>query len=287
MKYKAALYMRLSKEDGKTESRSIGSQRALLFDFCERKGFEIFDEYVDEGFSGTNFERPGFIRMIEDIEKGKVNLVIIKDLSRLGRDYIMTGKYTEIYFPAKGIRCISVSDGYDSEKNMSDIIPFRNILNEMYARDTSRKIKSAFFARMRKGDFVGAFAPFGYKRLENDRHKLIIDEPAAKTVRRIFYERAAGKSPKEIAKILDDEKIKTPLEYRKKVPKTLFWSSTTVKKILKNRMYIGDMVQGKTEKISFRSKKSKNNPMEEWIVVEGTHEPIIDREMFFYINKPK
>ena len=193
MQYFAALYMRLSKEDGINESRSIGSQRSLLLDFAKEKGFAVYDEYVDDGFSGTNFERPAFRRMIDDIENKKVNLVITKDLSRLGRDYIFSGELTEIYFPSKGVRFISVNDGYDSEDKFSDLIPFRNVMNEMYARDISRKIRSAFYARMNKGEFVGAFAPFGYKRCDGDRHRLIIDAGAAEAVRLIFDESAKGK----------------------------------------------------------------------------------------------
>lgn len=284
MEYSAAIYMRLSKEDGKSESRSIGSQRALLLEFAEKEGIAVFSEYTDDGFSGTNFERPAFIRMLGDIEKGKVNTVLVKDFSRLGRDYISVGRYTEIYFPSKGIRFISVVDGYDSEKNLSDIIPFRNILNEMYARDTSRKIRSAFYARMGKGDFVGAFAPYGYRRSTENKYRLVIDEEAAKTVRKIFSLASEGKGYKEIAEILDSEGIPTPLEHRNKKPKTHLWSGATVGKILKNRMYLGNMVQGKTTKISFRGKESRMNPQEEWYEVFGTHEAIIEKEIFEKIN---
>lgn len=285
MEYTAAVYMRLSKDDGKSESRSIGSQRAMLFEFAKKEGISVFDEYIDDGYSGTNFERPAFIKMLEDIESGKVNTVMVKDFSRLGRDYISLGKYTEIYFPSKGVRFISLVDGYDSEKNLSDIIPFRNILNEMYARDTSRKIRSAFYARMRQGDFVGAFAPYGYKRSEKNKYRLVVDEKAAETVRKIFSLAAEGKACKNIAKILDSEGIPTPMEYRKGEGKTHFWSGATVGKILKNRMYLGNMVQGKTTKISFRSKNSRMNPKEEWYEVFGTHEAIIKKEIFDSVNR--
>ena len=186
MKYSAALYMRLSKEDGKKDSGSIGSQREILRNFAAENGFEIFGEYIDEGFSGTNFERPAFKKMLEDVEKGKINLILTKDLSRLGRDYISAGQFTEIIFPSKGIRYIAVTDGYDSENSPDDFIPFKNIVNEMYARDISRKIRSAFEARMKNGDFIGPFAPFGYRRSHENRHKLIIDEKTAEIVKRIF-----------------------------------------------------------------------------------------------------
>lgn len=285
MEYSAALYMRLSKDDGKRDFGSIGSQKEILRRFAAEKGFSVFGEYIDEGFSGTNFERPAFKKMISDIENGKINLVITKDLSRLGRDYISAGQFTEIYFPKKGVRYISVTDGYDSENSFSDIMPFKNLVNEMYARDISRKIRSAFSARMENGDFVGAFAPFGYKRSAENRHKLVIDERTAPIVKRIFSESAEGKTPKKICEGLDYDEIPTPLDFRKGIPKSKNWNSATILKILKNRIYIGDMVQGKTSKISFKTKASRNLPEESWFVVKNTHEAIIDRKTFEKVNK--
>lgn len=285
MEYKAALYMRLSKDDGKSEGGSIGSQKALLYDFAEKNGFSVFGEYIDDGFSGTNFERPAFRRMIDDIENKRINAVLVKDLSRLGRDYISTGRYAEIYFPSKKVRFVSVSEGFDSEMQDGDLIPIKNVINEMYARDISRKIRAAFYARMCRGDFVGAFAPYGYKRSPKDRHRLEIDDEAAKNVRFIFSEKAAGKTAKAIAGELDGLKIKTPLEYRKGEEKSRRWNAPTVTKILRSRIYLGEMVQGKTTKISFRSKASRNNPPGEWFCVKGTHEPIITEELFEKANK--
>ena len=285
MKYSAALYIRLSKEDGRKDSGSIGSQRELLKNFAFENGFSVFGEYVDDGFSGTNFERPAFKKMISDIENGKINLVITKDFSRLGRDYISAGQFTEIYFPSKGVRYIAVTDGYDSENSLSDMIPFKNIVNEMYARDISRKIRSAFFARMKAGDFIGAFTPFGYRRSSENRHKLVPDEKTAPLVKRIFFESASGKTPLEIAKGLDSDKIPTPLDFRNGISKSKKWSSATVLKILHNKVYLGHMVQGKTEKISFKSGKSRNVPEERIIEVKNTHEALVDEETFEKANR--
>ena len=281
----AALYMRLSKDDRKSESRSISSQREILRNFASEKGFLIFDEYIDDGFSGTNFDRPAFKRMLSDIENGKIGIVITKDLSRLGRDYISAGEFTEIYFPSKGIRYIAINDGYDSGNGSSDIIPFKNLVNEMYARDISRKIRSAFSARMKNGDFVGAFAPFGYIRSPENRHKLVPDIKTAPIVKRIFSESAKGKPPIRIAKQLDFDNVPTPLDFRKGISKSKSWSSATILKILKNPVYLGHMVQGKTEKISFKSKKSVFVPGEKQFVVENTHEAIVDKETFEKANK--
>lgn len=285
MKYSAALYMRLSKEDGKKDSGSIGSQREILRRYAAEKGFEIFGEYVDEGFSGTNFERPAFKKMLRDMEKGKINLILTKDLSRLGRDYISAGQFTEIIFPSKGIRYIAVTDGYDSEESPNDFIPFKNIVNEMYARDISRKIRSAFEARMKAGDFIGPFAPFGYRRSPENRHKLIVDEKTAEIVRRIFFESARGKTPKEICRKLDSDKIPTPLDFRNNIPKSRNWSSATVLKILQNPVYIGHLEQGKTSKISFKSKKSLNVPKESRFFIKNTHEAIVDEKLFEKANR--
>ena len=285
MKYSAALYMRLSKEDGKKDFGSIGSQKELLRRFAAEKGFSVFGEYIDEGFSGTNFERPAFKRMISDIENGKINLVITKDLSRLGRDYISAGEFTEIYFPSKGVRYISVADFYDSENSSEDIIPFKNVFNEMYARDISRKIRFAFSARMKNGDFIGAFAPFGYRRSSENRHKLVPDEKTAPLVKRIFFESADGKRPIEIAKGLDHDDIPTPLDFRKGISKSRNWSSATILKILKNPVYLGHLEQGKTSKFSFKSKKSIKVPKENRFFVKNTHEAIIDEKTFKKANR--
>ena len=178
--YIAGLYLRLSKEDENDgESTSIGTQRGILLDFCKQRGYEVFDTYIDDGYSGMNFLRPGFNRLLEDIEQGFINMVITKDLSRLGRDYIMTGYYSEIFFQNRGVRYIAIADNFDSITGDNEIAPFKNILNEMYARDISKKIKHAKHLRARQGQFVGAEAPYGYQRDPDIKGHLIVDPEAA------------------------------------------------------------------------------------------------------------
>ena len=202
--YTAALYMRLSKDDdGAAESASIITQRKMLRSYAAEHGYVVFDEYVDDGWSGTNFDRPDFKRMIGDIEAKKVNMVITKDLSRLGRDYITAGQYTEIYFPSKGVRYIAIHDGYDSDSPYSDIAPFKNVINEMYARDTSKKIRSAFATKMRDGAYIAAFAPYGYQKDPADKNHLVVDRQSGQVVKRIFRMAAEGAPPTEIARSLN------------------------------------------------------------------------------------
>ena len=216
MKYRAALYMRLSKDDGGAESSSIQSQRSLLLSYAGEHGFSVYNEYVDDGWSGTNFDRPEFLHMLSDIEAGQVNLVLVKDLSRLGRDYIGTGRYTEIYFPSKGVRCIAVNDGYDSLGGDSDLIPFKHVMNEMYARDISRKIRSALAVRMGEGVYIGNFAPYGYQKDPARRGRLEPDPEAAAVVQRIFEAAAveADFTPRAMAERLNAEGILPPALYR-------------------------------------------------------------------------
>lgn len=294
-KYEAALYMRLSKDDdGTCESASIQTQRKMLRLYAAENGFSVYHEYVDDGVSGTTFDRPAFKRMIQDIEDKKVNLVITKDLSRLGRDYILAGQYTEIYFPSKQVRCIAINDGYDSESPYTDIAPFKNVINEMYARDISKKIRSAFATSMQEGAFVAAFAPYGYKRDPDDKHHLIIDETAAKIVEYIFGQAAKGVLPSRIAKTLNERAVPTPLQYRclTRAGLTLDhytakgeWSSSTITKMLRNIVYLGHMVQGKTTKVSFKSRITVQNPKESWHIVENTHEPIVSAELFHMASR--
>lgn len=294
-RYAAALYMRLSRDDeGAKESASITNQRLILTTYAKENDFHIYGEYVDDGISGTTFERPQFKRMLRDIEDKKVNMVITKDLSRLGRDYILTGQYTEIYFPSKKVRYIAVNDGYDSDSPYTDIAPFKNVINEMYARDTSRKIRSALEAKMREGAFVGAFAPYGYQRDKADRHHLVIDELPAQIIQEIFWKTTEGISPGVIAKELNARKIAAPMEYRlTKHLKTAEgmnqtgsgWTAATITKMLHNIVYMGHMAQGKTAKISFKSTVTVQNPKEDWFVSENTHEPLIGSETFALAQK--
>ena len=290
-KYVAALYMRLSKDDGKIESSSISNQRKILKRYAEENCFDIYKEYIDDGYSGTSFDRPAWNKMITDIENGSINTVMVKDLSRIGRDYIISGQYTEIYFPSKGVRLIAVNDGYDSFGGFSDMIPFRNVLNEMYARDISRKIRSSLHSKMLEGSFIGNFAPYGYKKDENNKNHLIIDNASAEIVKRIFEYAYSGLRPTEIAEMLNKENVLTPKEYRKcgfikgYVKDKLMWRASTVCKIISNEVYIGSVVQGKSKKVSFKSDVMIRNPKSEWIKSENRHEAIIDRETFEKISE--
>lgn len=287
--YKAALYMRLSKDDGNGESASINTQRSMLRTYADRNGFSVYGEYTDDGYSGTTYERPAWKHLLADIEAEKVNLVITRDLSRLGRDYILTGQYTEIYFPAKGVRYIAVNDGYDSNNRGNDLAPFQNIVNEMYARDTSKKIRSALKTKMEDGAYIGNYAPYGYRKDPGDKNHLLIDPLTAPVVRDIFERASRGEPPLKIAKELNERCIKTPAGYRRfkrqeadmeTAGEEKGWTSSTICKILSNRVYTGDMVQGKTSKLSFKSQMTLRIPKEEWIVVENKHDPIVSRDLF-------
>ena len=287
--YNTALYLRLSRDDElKGESGSIGTQRDILTQYCKEQNLHIAGEYVDDGWSGTNFDRPSFQRMIDDIEDGKINCVITKDLSRLGRNYILTGQYTDIYFPSKGVRYIAVSDGVDSEKGESEIAPFLNILNEMHARQTSKKTKAAMKARFLNGAHYGAYAPIGYKRHPEIKGKLIPDEDTRWIVEKIFDLASHGAGATKIRNILDREQVPTPawLNYQKygtfahifekqQENKTHKWTVSQVKSILSDEVYIGNSVHNKQTTISFKDKRSKRKAKEEWYTVPNTHEAII------------
>lgn len=287
MKYIAALYMRLSKDDEQTGRSGIDSQRLLLREYAEKENFEIYDEYVDDGYSGTSYNRPAFKRMIEDIERGNVNSVIVKDMSRLGRDYISTGNLTEVYFPDKFVRLIAINDGYDSDRGYDDMAPFRHVMNEMYARDISRKIRSALYAKMRSGQYIGSFAPYGYKKNDTNKNLLVPDENAARVVTLIFELRSRGISTKDIAERLNEKNIPVPLDYRNKSKsgKMRLWTQSGICKILRNQVYIGHTVQGKSRKASIKALKSRSIKREEWIIVKNTHEPIVSEEVFYKVNK--
>lgn len=285
--FNVAIYIRLSREDGdKEESDSVGNQRKLLTEYVAKKDdFILYDVYVDDGYSGTNFNRPSFQRMIADIEDGKVNCVVVKDLSRFGRDYIDTGRYLERYFPELGVRFISVTDSIDSMKQAYDmLLPIKNIFNEQYARDISKKIQATVKSKQKAGEFIGAFTSYGYKKSPVDKNKLVIDDYAADVVRRIFFLYIQGYGKQRIAKLLNSEGILCPAEYKKvngenykncnRLESTTYWSYSTINSILHREMYVGNMVQG-TKHQRMRSKQKKM-PKEEWIIVENTHEPIID-----------
>ena len=288
MGYHAALYIRLSKEDeSEGPSQSVQNQESLLREFVQQHRLSVYDTYVDDGWSGTNFDRPDFQRMIGDIEARKVNMVITKDLSRLGRDYIMTGHYMERYFPEHRVRYISLLDGIDTgvDSTANDITPFRAIMNDMYAKDISKKIKSVKRDKQRKGQFIGGKPVYGYKMHPTEKNKIVIDEEVAPVVRRIFALALSGMSCRNIATRLNQEGIPTPATYAnlpvaRPGPYTGLWSSERISEMLQNETYIGNMVQGRSVKISYKSKKCLRQAPANWVVVEGTHEPLVDVETF-------
>lgn len=286
--YHAALYIRLSKEDeNEGPSGSVTNQQSLLHAFVREHRLDVYDTYIDDGWSGTSFDRPGFQRMLRDIEAGKVNMVITKDLSRLGRDYIMTGHYMERYFPEKRVRYISLLDGVDTgiESSANDITPFRAIMNDMYAKDISKKIKSVKHDKQRKGEFIGGKPMYGYRMHPLEKNRIVIDEDAAPVVRRIFAMALAGTSCRQIAVRLNEEGVLSPAAYAGLTlschgPYSGQWSSERITAMLKNETYIGNMVQGRTARISYKTKKCLRRQPEQWVVVEHTHEPLIDPETF-------
>ena len=289
--YKVAIYIRLSKEDvdkGYDESESIKNQRILLTEYVQKLGkkYELVDTYVDQGFTGTNFNRPDFQRMVKDIEDEKINMVVTKDLSRLGRDYIETGEYIEKWFPENNVRYISVTDGIDTfetSNGNNDIAPFKSILNDMYSKDLSKKIRTALHTMQKQGKWVGGKTPLGYIKDSSNKNKLIIYEPEAKIVRTIFNMAFNGNQVGIIRDYLNNNNIPTANKLR--YNKETFWENKTVKNILKNRVYIGTTVQNKRSRISYKNRKIQLNSEEKWVIVENTHEPIIDKKTFEAVQK--
>ena len=296
-----AMYLRLSKEDedkdgiSKTESNSIRNQRELIRTFIrENEDMELYDCYLDDGFSGSHYDRPEFQRMIKDIEAGKVNCVIVKDLSRFGRDYIETGRYLERIFPALGVRFIALTDSYDSlfsdVGEQSIVLPIKNFINDSYYRDISMKVKSQLAVKRRAGEYVGAFALYGYRKDPKNKNQLVPDAYAAQMVRKIFAWKIEGLAVSAIAKKLNEFGVLSPKEYKKSLGENYRggffrdtkarWGSTAVKRILTEETYLGHLLQGKTEKKNYKLKKSEKKPKEDWIRVEHTHEPIISEEDF-------
>ncbi|SHK57183.1 recombinase family protein [Hespellia stercorisuis] len=298
--YRTGIYLRLSKEDGdKAESDSISNQRNLIEDYLEDKDdFCIIDEYVDDGYSGSNFERPAFQRMYDDLKSGAINCVVVKDLSRFGRNYIEVGRYLERMFPVMGVRLIAINDNYDgaSEWKNSDsiIVPMRNLMNDAYCRDMSVRIKSQLEVKRKRGEFVGNYVPYGYKRNPRKHSQLIIDDEVAENVRLIFSWKMEGMTDKGIAERLNSIGILCPLEYKKKNGvrvsehfkrnSTAQWSAKMIYRILHNDIYAGNMTQGMHKKIDYRSKEIIEQPEEKWVRVENTHDPIIDKQQFELIQ---
>ena len=283
--YQVGIYIRLSKEDmdkiKNQESESVKNQRKLIYKYLKDNKFENYKEYIDDGYSGTNFNRPGFIELMKDIESKQINMVITKDLSRLGRDYIKTGYYVEDYFPSKNIRYISILDGIDTFKNdtNNDVAPFKALFNDMVSKDTSKKIKSILKNKKEQGLFLGSKAPYGYKKDVKNKHKLIIVEEESKAVKSIFKMALEGKSNLSIAKILNSCGISSP--------KKGIWTATSIYNILKNREYTGCTVSNVWTTISYKNKKRIKKEPHEWIIREGTHEEIIDKKMFEMVNNKK
>lgn len=305
-KFFAAMYLRLSRDDSikaeqgdhsasKAESNSISSQRELIRSYLnEQEDMELYDSYVDDGFSGSNFDRPEFNRMMKDIEAGRVNCVVVKDLSRFGRDYIEAGRYLEKTFPALGVRFIALTDHYDSlsadtgERQI--VLPMKNFINDSYCRDISTKVKSQLAAKRKSGECLSPFAVYGYRKSAEDRNKLVVDEYAAEIVRRIFRWKIEGLAVSAIAKKLNELHILSPSEYKRSLGLNYRggfaggsgskWGSSSIKRILTDEVYLGHLLQGKTEKINYKVKKSIGKPREEWVRVENTHEAVISESDF-------
>lgn len=290
--WKTALYCRLSREDGdRPESDSIGNQRKLLAEYVEaHPELEVYDCYCDDGYTGTNFDRPDFQRMLRDITDGRVNCVLVKDLSRFGRDYIDAGRYLERWFPEHGARFVAVTDKIDSSSGAYDMMmPLKNLFNAQYAKDISQKVKSAFKAKQKRGEFIGAFACYGYLKDPQNHNHLVVDPAAAKVVQRIFALFESGNGKIRIAKILNEEGIPCPSEYKhlmgeryrncNKLENTTYWTYATIHRILKSEAYIGNLEQGRNYRTQLHG-AAKQRDKSEWIVVQGTHEPIISKEQW-------
>lgn len=290
-----ALYCRLSRDDGaEGDSNSVANQKRMLTKYAKENGFGNTRFYVDDGYTGTNFNRPGFQQMLEDIEMGYVSTIIVKDMSRLGRDYLQVGYYTDTYFPDRNIRFIAVNDCVDSNDGENELAPFRNVMNEMYARDISRKVRSSHRLRGNAGEPLSQ-PPYGYMKSPENKKKWIVDAEAAQVVQDIFRMCLEGKGNETIARILQEQKVLIPMAYwqskglprggKKTQPNPYKWGKTTVAKILAQQEYCGDVINFKTYSKSFKNKSRIPNAPENWAVFKNVHEPIIDRETFEAVQK--
>ena len=298
METQAAIYCRLSQDDGSLgESGSIQTQKAILTQYCQEHHMEIVDCYCDDGWSGTNFDRPAFQRMIGDIEAGRVNTVIVKDLSRFGREYAQMGLYIEHYFEEKGVRFLSLAENIDSSQGLNNLVlPFTNVINSLYARQASEKTKAAHRARAKNGMFLGSRAPYGYQKDPNDRHHLIVDPEAAEVVKEIFRMFADGIGYVRMTKILRERNILNPQAYfNQNNPdyykhsdywrKPFDWHATSVRAILNNPVYLGKLTFGKTKTKGFFDKRRVPTEESDWIVVEHTHEPLVSQELWDTVHQ--
>lgn len=302
-KYNAIGYYRLSKEawdkNPKNESDSISNQRKLIHAFIkEHPNITLVGEEYDDGYTGTNYERPGFVRIIDKVRAGKANCIIVKDLSRLGREYIETGKYLETIFPALGVRFIAINDDVDSENSNSGddlIIPIKNIMNESYCRELSKKLRRQFQIQRSNGEFIGSFVSYGYLKSPEDKHRLIVDEYAAEVVKGIFSMKVKGMSQQAIADFLNEEGVLSPAEYKKSQGmnyKTGFqsgmkgkWGAVTIRNILTNPIYIGTLVQGKRGTPNYKVRQMRTKKPEDWVVVKENHAAVIDPLVFSVVQK--
>lgn len=301
-KNKACMYLRLSKDDGiNNESNSITNQRELIQSYAKDNEIEIVKEYVDDGYSGTNYDRPALNNLMEEISKKDrvFDIIIVKDLSRFGRDYIGAGKYIQKIFPQLHIRFISINDNYDSKNaDMSDtnlILPIRNFINDSYARDISNKVKSSQKIKREKGDYIGSFAPYGYKKSEENKNKLVVDDNVSNIIKSIFDMKLKGYSSKTIAEELNDLGVDSPKVYKEnqglnykggfKVKKGRNWSAKAINRIIENEVYIGTMLQGKSATINYKNKKQIEKDKRDWVRVEDTHAGIISKEVFYIANR--
>jgi DNA invertase Pin-like site-specific DNA recombinase len=290
--WNVAAYIRLSKEDEKKkgyggDSESVENQRGLLLRYIADNGLMLAKEYVDDGITGTTFDRPAFKEMIGDIEAGLINMVVTKDLSRLGREYIDCGHYIERYFPEKGVRYISLLDNIDTflDNSNNDIAPFKSILNDMYSKDLSKKIRSVLKSKKEQGKFLGKVAPYGYQKSPDDKHQLIVDSEAAVVVQEIFGMYCAGLGTTKIANILSERGISIPAVHNQiNVGNASLafglWNNNTVKKILQNELYTGTLVQNRYKKLNYKSKKLVRTNPDDWIITPDAHEAIIRQEVF-------
>ena len=290
-----ALYCRLSRDDGaEGDSNSVANQKRMLTKYAKENGFGNTRFYVDDGYTGTNFNRPGFQKLLEDIEMGYVSTIIVKDMSRLGRDYLQVGYYTDTFFPDRNIRFIAVNDCVDSNDGENELAPFRNVMNEMYARDISRKVRSSHRLRGNAGEPLSQ-PPYGYMKSPENKKKWIVDAEAAQVVQDIFRMCLEGKGNETIARILQEQKVLIPMAYwqskglprggKKTQPNPYKWGKTTIAKILAQQEYCGDVINFKTYSKSFKNKSRIPNAPENWAVFKNIHEPIIDREAFEAVQK--
>ena len=287
---KAGLYYRLSKDDERAgESLSIENQKRILEKYARENGFEVVDEYIDDGWSGTNFDRPGVQRLLEDAKNGRINVIIVKDLSRFGRNYIEVGQYTDYLFPTFNIRFIALGDNVDSAMQTGgmDMTPIMNVFNEWHAATTSKKIRTVIEANAKAGKYRASYAPYGYVKGADEKKLPIRDEPAASNVLRMFEMRAKGISPNKIAQTFNDEKIPTSADYKEQkfgIPNTRqshhLWSCATVKQILNNPIYLGHLVQMRTTNISYKNKTTVKREPEDMVWVYNTHEAIVSQELW-------